>query len=467
MFILLDSKSDISLVRQLYNKIKEMILNGSLSPNEKLPSTRALAKELSVSRNTVLNVYDQLVAEGYLESHHGSGTVVSQGIKNRLNISNSNSIFTPLVYANENKNIIDFHSGTPDLSSFPKKEWAKLYYHICNIMTKVTLQYSDTSGILELRNAISQYLYRTRGISCAPTNIMIVSGSTQGLSLISKLLYNDNGEVIVEDPIHKGLLNVILSAGYNIIGVKADNNGINSNLLKSSSNTSFIYTTPSHQYPLGSILPIQRRISLVQYALENNCYIVEDDYDSEFRFEGQPIHSLYELNPKKVIYIGSYSKILAPAIRLGFILLPDELLEKYKTLKMYSDVHTEVISQYVLAMFIQNGGLEKYIYKMKKIYSRKRKYLIQELNLKFENEYEVRGHSAGLHILVHFHYVVFTEKLVKLIYSHNVIVYPIEDFALQNFGMHKNQILLGYAHLSFSEISTGIQILSDILHNSI
>ncbi len=463
MWITLDTESNLPLKRQLYNKIKEMMLEGSLIANEKLPSTRVLARELCVSRNTILEVYDQLIAEGYLEGHHGSGTVVAAGVQLRLKVSYSKSTCAPLIHKAENENVIDFRSGIPDLELFPRKEWAKLYYHVCNDLPAATLRYCQAAGVLELRNAISQYLYRTRGISCAPNNIMIVSGSTQGLSLISKLLYSDKQEVIVEDPIHHGLLNVISSVGYKIKGVQADDNGLNTSLLEPSNHTSFIYTTPSHQYPLGSILPIQRRLSLIQYSLENECFIVEDDYDSEFRFEGQPINSLYELNPDKVIYLGSFSKILAPAIRLGFILLPNELLAKYKTLKKYSDVHTEAISQYVLAEFIQNGGLEKHIWKMKKLYNQKREHLLHELKSNFTGEFEIKGQAAGLHVLVHFSKVFFTEKLLEQIYAKNIKIYPVENFALQSFGNHKNEIILGYAHLSFSEITKGIQVLRDII----
>jgi GntR family transcriptional regulator/MocR family aminotransferase len=464
MWIKLDTKSNTPLTRQLYTIIKEMILDGSLISNEKLPSTRTLASELCVSRNTILEVYNQLTAEGYLEGHHGSGTVVAAGVKQQSKISHPKSICAPLMPKVENENLIDFRSGVPDLAFFPRKEWAKLYYQVCNDLPPSALRYNQPAGVEALRNAISQYLYRTRGINCTPTNIMIVSGSTQGLSLISKLLYREKQEVIVEDPIHHGLLNVISSAGYNITGVQADDNGLNTNDLKPSDQTSFVYTTPSHQYPLGGVLPVQRRLSLIQYSLENECYIVEDDYDSEFRFEGQPIHSLYELNPDKVIYIGSFSKILAPAIRLGFVLLPNELLAKYKTLKMYSDVHTEAISQYVLAQFIQSGGLEKHIWKMKRKYNQKRQHLIHELTTNFSGEFEIKGHAAGLHVLVYFYDVIFTEKLVKQIYSNQVKIYPVEDYAVQHFGKHKNEIILGYAHLSLSDITNGIQVLSNIIH---
>ncbi|EQE08235.1 aminotransferase class I and II family protein [Clostridioides difficile CD13] len=293
---------------------------------------------------------------------------------------------------------------------------------------------------------------------------MIVSGSTQGLSLISQLLYKSNKKVAVEDPIHKGLLKVISSIGYSVVGIKVDDKGMNTNLIKSIKGISFVYTTPSHQYPLGGILPIQRRLELIKCATENDYYIIEDDYDSEFRYEGQPISSLYELSPNKVIYIGSFSKILSPAIRVGFMLLPDNILESYKTLKMYSDVHTETILQHVLAEFIGNGGLEKYIFRMKKLYNRKRKYLIKVLNTEFKNELKIKGEAAGLHIVAHFYNVKFTESLIHKIFEAGIKVYPIQQYAIENILEYDHEIILGYAHLSFDEIEKGVKILSKIIH---
>lgn len=464
MWMKLDRNSDISLIRQIYNNIKEMILDSSISPLEKLPSTRALADELNVSRNTILMVYDQLIAEGYLEGQHGSGTYVAAGIQERRTVFDNEKNITLLPKKKKDVNMIDFRSGVPDLTLFPRKEWAKLYYQVCNDLPAAALRYYPPSGIIELRNAISQYLYRIRGINCSAQNIMIVSGSTQGLSLISKLLYQYKSVVIAEDPTHPGLRKVISSIGYNMVGIEADDHGLNSSSLKPFDHTAFIYTTPSHQYPLGGILPIQRRLDLIEYSIENNCYLVEDDYDSEFRFEGQPINSLYELNPDKVIYIGSFSKILAPALRLGFLILPNELITKYNSLKMYSDVHTEALSQYVLAEFIQNGGLEKHIWKMKKLYNQKRKHLLHELSVYFKDEYVIKGQAAGLHVLVHFYHICFSEELITQIYENCVKIYPVETYAWQSFGNHTNEILLGYAHLSLDEISKGIQILSEMIH---
>lgn len=464
MWLTIDQESTLSLSRQLYNKIKDIILEGKLLAGEKLPSTRALAQELHLSRNTVLEAYDQLIAEGYLEGRHGSGTVVAQGIQFKQQPASIPSPASTLTYRKDNDNRIDFRSGVPDLEQFPRREWAKLYQKVCYDIPNQDLRYHPPAGAGELSNAIAGYLLRNRGISCDPSEIMIVSGSTQGLSLIGKLLSGTRSEVIVEDPIHHGLLSVISASGYQITAVPADENGLDTSKLMPSSNTSFIYTTPSHQYPLGGILPIQRRQALIRYAQENDCYIVEDDYDSEFRYEGQPVNSLYELLPERVIYLGSFSKILAPALRLGYILLPKALYERYRLLKMYSDVHTEILSQYVLAEFINSGGLERHIRKMKKLYSSKRKQLLQELENYFPGEYEIKGHAAGLHVLVHFHYISFTKELMEQLRIRQIRVYPVEDFAVEHLHRHENEVILGYSHLSQSEISTGIQILSEELH---
>lgn len=292
---------------------------------------------------------------------------------------------------------------------------------------------------------------------------MITSGSTQGLSIAANILYTDGAMALMEDPTHPGLRHVISNQGYGIQGIPADEKGLNTALLTSVHSLSFIYVTPSHQYPLGGVLPIQRRLALIQYASDQNCYLIEDDYDSEFRYEGQPIHSLYELNPNKVIYMGSFSKLLAPALRLGYLILPDHLIEFYKNRKKYTDLHTEVLTQYTLSAFMNNGGLEKHIGKMKKLYSRKRAHVIYQLDRYFHGQFEIRGQAAGLHLIVHFKHLTITNELLNILYENNVQLYGVSSYEFQHFGFHNHDILVGYAHLSFEEITLGIQILNQIL----
>ncbi len=455
MWLTVDKNSSDSLMRQVYGQIKSMILEGRLPADSKLPSTRWLSKDLGISRNVILEAYDQLMAEGYIEGKHGSGTVVAKDLYfEKSKIAHEENL---LEAGGESfhSDVIDFRSGIPALDLFPKKEWGRLYNNICSYGPSEAFRYCEPAGSMELRQALSRYLFRVRGICCSPEQIMIVSGATQGLSLISKVLYRPGAEVIVEDPLHPGLLNVILSNNYSINPIQADSSGMKTDMLKIINKAGFIYVTPSHQFPLGGILPIQRRIELVKFAQRNDCYIIEDDYDSEYRFEGAPISSLYELEPNKVIYIGSFSKILAPSIRLGYMILPYSLIPRYLKAKMYSDVHTETLTQLVLAHFINDGKLEKHIWKMKKEYLKKRQAVIDNLNINFPNSYTVKGHAAGLHLIAEFDDVIFTEELLSKIANEKVKVYPVEGYAI-NKGSHCNKILLGYGHLSIKEIEDGI-----------
>ena len=462
MWIIIDRNSDLTLERQIYLQIREMILSGGLSAGYKLPSTRKLSAELAVSRNTIIEAYSQLIAEGYLKTFKGSGTVVADGL-HALDIVPSFIQKIPMCRHKEprSETKVDFRTGVPALEYFPHKEWGKLYREICNTIPTSSYGYCGTAGVWELREAISKYLYRMRGLSCDPNKIVITSGATQGLSLISHLLKEENKKALVEDPTHTGLREVITFAGCSIEGIKADENGLCTKRLKEKTDASFIYTTPSHQYPMGGVLPIGRRLELVRYAEQNDCYIVEDDYDSEFRYEGQPVSSLYELKPQRVIYLGSFSKVLAPALRMGFMILPEKLLSPCKTLKKYSDVHTDVLSQYTLARFIGTGSFEKHIWKMKKLYGRKRSRLLDELSRCFPDEFCILGHATGLHLVVRFHNITFTEETEKELRDKGVCIYRPEPFYLDKSLSHNNEIIMGYSHLSYEEMTQGIDIISN------
>ncbi|WP_303870184.1 PLP-dependent aminotransferase family protein [Acetobacterium wieringae] len=459
MWITIEKKSDCSLMRQIYQQIRDLILEGQLAPAEKLPSTRQLATNLGISRSTVLEAYNQLIAEGYLIGNHGSGTVVSSGIDivspSPKTAVKKHSATTVTVKASTTS-VINFQSGVIDSSRFPLSEWKKAYQRSLDQIPETAFGYHPSAGVSTLRQTIAAYLRRTRGLTCSPDQIMIVSGSTQGLALIATLLKDRKKTVLIEDPTHPGLRQIIERAKLNLIGIPVDDQGLLIDSLTSHPNPAFIYTTPSHQYPLGGILPIQRRQKLIQYAIANDTYLLEDDYDSEFRFEGQPVSSLYELSPDRVIYLGTFSKILTPAIRLGYLILPDQLIKPYLELKKYSDVHTEALTQYALAEFIESGGLEKHIWRMKKIYAKKRQCLIDELSRHYPDKFEIKGHAAGLHMVVRFNGVVFAPPLIDRINARQVQVYPIANYVFGNKAAYGSDILLGYAHLTFAEITTGI-----------
>lgn len=463
MWISINRESELTLERQIYTHIQKMILNGTLKSGDRLPSTRQLASELSVSRNTVIDAYGQLMAEGYLSAKKGSGTVVADGIRSfdvALTQSQSGSVFDS---KSVKKDIIDFCTGMPALEFFPYKQWGKLYKEVCERIPSSAFGYSDTSGVQELKENIAQYLYRTRGLSCNPSQIIITSGSTQGLSLISHVLGENKKTVLVEDPTHTGLRRVITLAGCSVKGIPADYDGLCTEFLIDSKEVSFIYTTPSHQYPLGGVLPIKRRLDLIAYARQNGCYIVEDDYDSEFRYEGQPVSSLFELDPQHVIYLGSFSKVLAPALRLGFMILPEELIYTCRKLKKYTDVHTDALNQYTLATFMKNGSFEKHIWKMKKLYDIRRKTLIHELSVHLPNQFQIMGHATGLHLVVQFENMTFTEETERLLLEKGVQIYRLESYYLEKNQEHDHEIIMGYSHLTHEKIAQGIEMIQQVI----
>lgn len=464
MWIALERGSQLTLARQIYQQIRQMILSEAIESGHKLPSTRRLSSDLSVSRNTVIEAYSQLIAEGYLKTYNGSGTVVAEGLRALdITISPNRSSVSKQDKTQLADEMIDFRTGIPALEYFPRKEWGDLYREVCSKISVSAFGYCMSAGIWELREAIAQYLYRARGLPCDPNQIIITSGSTQGLSLISHILQDNQKVVLMEDPTHVGLRKVITSAGCLVDSVPVDDNGLCTELLDIKKKVSFIYTTPSHQYPTGSILPIQRRLELVRYAEQTDCYIVEDDYDSEFRYDGQPVSSLYELNPQRVIYLGSFSKILAPALRLGFMVLPQKLFSPCRKLKMYSDVHSDAIGQYTLAQFIQNGGFEKHIWKMKKQYSRKRSFMLGELSKHFLNEFDVLGNATGLHLAMQFHNKTFTWKIVNEIADNGVRIYPIGNYYIKEEPKHNNGIVLGYSHLPADKVKRGIEVIRNVI----
>lgn len=462
MWIKLDRNNQQTLSRQIYQQIRQEIFKGILKADSKLPSTRKLAAELAVSRNTVIEAYNQLIAEGYLKAINGSGTLVMGGLQaNDLFISPKRDTQTHTT--EQKKDLIDFRTGTPALDHFPRKSWGKHYQAVCENTSSSEFGYTATAGVKELREAIVQYLYRTRGFVCDIDQLIITSGATQGLSLTAHLLKDSQKKALMENPTHAGLREVVTSTGCSIKDIPVDTHGICTEQIQQEKAVSFIYTTPSHQYPLGSILSVQRRLELVRYAIQNDCYVIEDDYDSEFRYEGPPVSALYELDPERVIYLGSFSKILAPTIRLGFMILPKKLITRGQHLKKYSDVHSDTLTQHTLARFINSGEFERHIWKMKKMYAKNRQYMIEKLNRYFPDQFTLLGHASGLHLIVKFSEYLFTPEMLKQLENRNVRVYPAGTFYSPKDPSRNDQIILGYAHLSQEQISSGIKTIHEVL----
>lgn len=447
---------DVPLYRQVYNHICNQIFQGVLKESEPLLSSRKLAEQIGVSRNVVLEAYDQLLAEGYIEARQGSYTRVAQGIKKVAKKIEKPDI-SP-VLKNRTVELVDFKTGVPDVSSFPRAVWGRYLKKACDEIPDVQLGYIEPEGVYELRKTICDYLFRTRSIQVIPEDIVITSGATQGLALVSRMLFEEGAEAIVEDPSSLGTQKVIQYAGYELVPTKTDEEGIQIANLQISENTKLIYTTPSHQFPMGGILSIQRRLALLELVEDEQCYIIEDDYDGEFRYDGHPITPMRAIDDSKVIYLGSFSKVLTPALRLGYVVLPKPLVKRFKSLKLFDDVHTGTIEQWALNGFITEGHFERHLFKMQKRYKQKRNRLVCSLNRYFGDQIEIYGNQSGLHLVVRLKNWIVDEELWEDLGDDKVKIHAVEKLTLVK-GCYTSYFLLGYGHLSIEEIEKGVMLL--------
>ncbi|PAE11199.1 GntR family transcriptional regulator [Niallia circulans] len=459
IFITIDRSSSISLTQQIYDQVRNGILEKQLKEGDRLASSRELASSIGVSRNIVLEAYERLIAEGYLEVRPKSGTFVARGTSLSFT-ENTRRKETPKKSDANKKRYIDFKAGNPAIDYFPRKKWAQLTKEICLHSSEAVFGYGEASGMKELKNALVDYLKRVRGVQCRAEQIFITSGATQGLKLITEMLGRGNKTIAVEDPVTDEMRNIFTFSNGQIIPVPVDENGIDPSGLPKQS-PSFVFVIPSHQFPLGGILSIQRRLQLIEYAKKMDCYIVEDDYDSEFTYEGAPVPSIQGIAPNHVIYVGTFSKILSPGLRIGYVILPEELISDFEQLKWFSDRHTSSLEQLVLARFIREGYLDRHVRKMKKIYKEKRERLVLAIQQNFEYA-TIIGKSAGMHLVVEIPDTDFHSTFIHKIEENGVKVYPIEQYSLVK-GKHKSRIVMGYGGLSLEQIEKGVRLLREIL----
>jgi GntR family transcriptional regulator/MocR family aminotransferase len=466
LWVKIDRSSDVSLTRQIFEDLRSKILNKEMIAGEKLPSTRKLAMELKVSRNIIIEVYEQLIAEGYLESLEGSGTYVAKGtsLERFMNYYTYDVAYkTVKEKQNDTADVINFISGTPDLSLFPKIWWAKCMKEACLDATPDSINYTSSAGIYDLRKSISKLLLRTKGIKCEPENIVITSGTSESFLILSKFFQGKYDEAVVEDPSYTAIKNIFKYMNINLYEVPADDRGMNVEMIPDNKKSSFIVVTPSHHFPLGGVLPIQRRIKLIEYARKNNIYIVENDYDSEFRYTGYPISSLQILDADHVIHAGTFSESMYPSIRIGYLVVPPKMSRDIKIVKSYLGLSKSSIDQIALSYFIKRGYFERHLNKMKKIYFKKRESLIGSLRASFGDRAKISGDSTGLYIVVEFEGINFTDELLKKIKDYGVNLYAMDEYASAK-GMYASKIIFGFGNLSIDQITEGIDRLKKALN---
>ncbi len=455
LFIEIDKDQKRSIANQIYLQVRKKILFGELKSGERLPSTRELSNELHVSRNTVLTAYDMLVSEGFVDSLPGSGNYVSEGTSKQLPEPPVSDLYTASLSAERISNdVINFDSGIPALDLFPRSRWERFVMRSFMEAPISALGYDDPQGRPEMREVLAAYLEKSRGIHCSPDQIIITSGAKQGLTLLAKCLLDQESEVWLEEPCNANVRQIFSYHTKHIMPIEVDREGIRTEQLLHGGKPTLIFATPSHQFPLGGIMSIQRRLELTRFAQRCGCFIVEDDYDSEFRYDNIPVRSLFELDSEHVIYVGTFSKVMFPSLRLGYLVLPYSLIKQCLEWKRLADHHSNSINQLALMRFIESGELERHISRMKKIYYTRRCALLELLGFYFQGQVSIYGESAGMHITAGFEGTTFSPNLIERITDKGVYIVPVEKHSM--LGGHIDKVIMGYAQLKPEEMEKGL-----------
>jgi GntR family transcriptional regulator / MocR family aminotransferase len=488
-FIMLDDKNTVlPLFRQIYEAIRTAILSGKFTSNFRLPSTRGLANQLGVSRITVVNAYDQLFAEGYLEGKTGSGTFVaahlpeeflqttrvkarkSQAISRQRTIVFSeygNKLAANYQHIQQNHGasvFIPFQNGVSAVDSFPFDVWGRIAQKWHKNPTLNILGYGEPAGFQPLREAVASHLRSARGVSCTTEQVIITNGTQQALDLIARVFVSKNTAVWLEEPGYLGARDVFSINGAKVVPVPVDDEGFDlDQARKLDESVRLVYLTPSHQYPLGTTMSLARRLSLLEWARETESFIIEDDYNSDYRYSGRPLPSLQGLDRNnRVIYLGNFSKTIFPALRLGCLVVPTDLVDVLTSARALSDLHSPTIDQAILAEFIREGHFARHIRRMRGIYENRQNILVDEAELHLKELLEVSPAESGMHLIGWLPDGVSDWKISNEASKFNLKVAPISQyFAGENRA--RGGLVLGYTAFDERQISNGVKTLKEIL----
>ncbi len=471
------------LHRRIYDALKAAIRERRLGPGTRMPSTRALAADLGVSRNTTMLAYEQLLAEGYIVSRRRAAAVVakspppnalppSRQADNRPRLSaygrrltQSPALPSSGSYAGRPGLRYDFRYGRPSIDEFPREIWRKLLASRARRASRDTFGYAPPSGYRPLREALAGYLARARGLSCTVEQILIVNGSQQAFDLIARVLIDPGDRVVIEEPHYHGSRIPFEAVGARAVPIAVDADGLDTTrLTRLPAGTRLACVTPCHQFPTGVIMPLPRRLALLDWAVRTGAWVVEDDYVSEFRYEGQPIEALQALDRHgRVIYVGTFSKILFPALRLAYLVLPPPLVTAFEAAKWVADRYSTLLGQEALTDFITSGQFERYLRRASTRNAGRRRALIEALRLHLGDRVKIAGENAGVHLLVWLHDIPAHEvgALIERVARAGVGLYPVSPYYTR--PPNRAGLLFGYAALSESEIRTGIRRFAEIL----
>lgn len=464
MTITIEFNNEVPLYKQLYSFIKNEIIKGNMKVGDKLPSKRNLSAHLSISQNTIETAYQQLAAEGYIKSVPKSGFYVCEieefsapiEIKPKRSPENIQEP-KPKQYR------YDFRTNTVDTAFFPFSTWVKISKEIMHDENKELLKTTHPQGDYHLRESISKYLHHYRGVNCLPEQIIIGAGTEYLLGLITQLL-GRNRVYAIENPGYPKTYKILKSHNANIKFISLDEDGLKADNL-ARSNANVVYITPSHHFPLGIIMPVTRRMQLLKWANQSeDRFIIEDDYDSEFRFNGRPIPALQGLDTnEKVIYISTFSKSIAPSIRISYMVLPMPLLQRYNDEYSFYSSTVSRFEQYTLYRFIHGGHFERHLNRMRNLYRSRKDTLIEEIKkLSFGEKIEIIGENAGLHLMLRVQGGLTENELVTRAEKVGIKLYGLSEYYLApGEAIPNNVVVIGYSNYDNSEIAKAVHLLNE------
>jgi GntR family transcriptional regulator/MocR family aminotransferase len=457
LLLALDRRRGVPLRSQLEGELRQAIRSGRLTVGERLPSSRELAHELGVSRGLVQECYSQLQAEGYLTTRVGSATRVAAGAHD--------ATAPPAPSTSAPRLTADFRSTVPDLSSFPRGDWAWAVREVCRSMPTASFDYGDPRGSAVLREVLAAYLRRVRGAAADPERMVVCTGFTQGLNLVLRVLARDGvRRVAFEDPGYDETIAIaVASAGVEAVPVRVDDRGIDVDEL-ATTGARAVVLTPAHQWPTGVVLAPERRHALVAWAATQEATIVEDDYDAEFRYDREPVGALQGLAPDRVAAIGTVSKSLAPAVRLGWVLCPATLAEEVAEEKRRSDRGSPVLDQLVVATLIESGRYDRHLRRMRAEYALRRGALVDAL-ARHAPGVELTGLAAGIHAVAHLPEPAEEQAVISAARARSVGLYGMSP---QRFSKATTpaQLVLGFGDLGERSIQAGIAAVGDLLQGA-
>ena len=471
--------------RSIYELLRSQMADGTRPADAAVPSTRSLAAELGVSRTTVTAAFEQLVAEGYLVTSAGRVARVAKPLAAAVPLhlptqrnAPSESTLSDFGYRLQAMGMpalpqteavrFDFLYGAVAYRDFPTLAWRRAYKtELLSVQQR--LYYTAPEGDASLRVALQAYLRRARGLICDAEQILVVHGSQQAIDLCARLLLNADDAFVFEDPGYLMARRCFEATGATCLAAPVDAQGLDTSRLPQDKNTRLVYVTPSHQFPLGGVLPITRRQALLQWARRQNAWVVEDDYDGEFRYGQRPIDALQSIDGEgRVIYIGTFSKAMSPQLRLGYLVLPPELVPVFRQAKRLTDRHAPVMEQRVLASLIESGSYERHVRRMRRENERRRAALLDAVGRYLPKDAQVGGTAAGLHVVLWLPFLSFKDEttLVAAARQAGVGIYPVSTLFAKDASAVQPRpagFILGYASLTVAQIQQGLQIVGELV----